>query len=751
MDEGRNEPEPELKEWVENKTAKSKGEEVETNRKADEDPNEGDVPNGKILFITFKGLDENSLNSLKQEVLQKFDQPIPEQTAQKNSDWLFIELEQEENPMHPMQVKKQIEKRDSRIAAECYIFDYWKQWLLNRFLKSKLWKEGLYLSAFGKLWLEEYKTYVSELSEESDKQKQSLIEQAERMRKCKVRTTKIFVEKAGLIVRGQVGNEQIYTEVLKSTEAEKCAALDLLGSRITELQKALTDLQQLQAIDQDPNGKLLKRLEAIQEKLEATQVQLKGLLYPVRARRIQSFGHVFSRKELIQISLHLVLFLFISKETMNSEGSTYFLECVYMSALIIVLALFWNVCIATQFLESKADKKKAQEEVPLNADQQTTWMKAQVQVEDKPESADEARSFAKTEEKREDFKIDEGLQSFLKELQECENVERAIQLFENITKNSRSPATNTIAFNSLLHIYAKQGNVEEASRLFHEEGKNWSRTVVTYNIMFNAHEKRIRELQSRMQSSKEDIHAMKQLFGRMKKEGIKPTIKTYSTLMSACVKAGELASAKVWLKEMRDQDFKPNETSKNSRIAYNCFIKTCATAGKPKEAESFFHEMEENELTPDVITYNTLIDAYAHNNVDKAQEWFKKMKEESNISPTIVTYGTICKALSRHGRWEDVEGIVEQSLPQSGIEMNDRLYLAQLLAYANANPPQTEKAKTLFKNVHRTQQERVSNLRIDLMEPILCKVCGEAGARQFFDEICYRPKANTTAQDQFLL
>merc|ERR1719265_468246 len=100
---------------------------------------------------------------------------------------------------------------------------------------------------------------------------------------------------------------------------------------------------------------------------------------------------------------------------------------------------------------------------------------------------------------------------------------------------------------------------------------------------------------------------MKQLFGRMKKEGIKPTIKTYSTLMSACVKAGELASTKAWLKEMRDQDFKPNEISKNSRIAYNCLIKTCATAGKPKEAENFFHEMEENELTPDVVTYNTLI------------------------------------------------------------------------------------------------------------------------------------------------
>ncbi|KAJ3681323.1 hypothetical protein LUZ60_015812 [Juncus effusus] len=98
-------------------------------------------------------------------------------------------------------------------------------------------------------------------------------------------------------------------------------------------------------------------------------------------------------------------------------------------------------------------------------------------------------------------------------------------------------------------------------------------------------------------------------------------------------------------------DFKPN------LITFNILLSGWKSV---EEAESFFDEMSELKITPDLVTYNCLIDVYCKNReLDKAHKVFDKMRE-NEIYPDVISYTSLIGGLGLIGQPDKARNILKE-------------------------------------------------------------------------------------------
>ncbi|XP_021676196.2 putative pentatricopeptide repeat-containing protein At1g02420 [Hevea brasiliensis] len=79
-----------------------------------------------------------------------------------------------------------------------------------------------------------------------------------------------------------------------------------------------------------------------------------------------------------------------------------------------------------------------------------------------------------------------------------------------------------------------------------------------------------------------------------------------------------------------------------------------------EEAESFFEEMKELGIKPDVVSYNSLIDVYCKGReMEKAYKVVEKMRDE-DISPDVITYTSIIGGLGLIGQPDKARGVLKE-------------------------------------------------------------------------------------------
>jgi len=93
-----------------------------------------------------------------------------------------------------------------------------------------------------------------------------------------------------------------------------------------------------------------------------------------------------------------------------------------------------------------------------------------------------------------------------------------------------------------------------------------------------------------------------QIFDRMKKRGVEPTVITYSALISALEKCGQWKLAMDVLEEMK-RDFGTNV------IAYSAAIAALSKGQQWEMALNLFRELQGTGASPSVVTYNTTMTA----------------------------------------------------------------------------------------------------------------------------------------------
>lgn len=121
------------------------------------------------------------------------------------------------------------------------------------------------------------------------------------------------------------------------------------------------------------------------------------------------------------------------------------------------------------------------------------------------------------------------------------------------------------------------------------------------------------------------------MFFEMLASKISPTIYTFTNLINACVRCGELSRALHYFEEMKKVNINPNE------ITYTVLIKGFSQDGLIEKAIELIDIMEKDAIQPNLRTFNTLLRGCLRCGSDQTPDIFLKMQTKL-IEPDVSSY-----------------------------------------------------------------------------------------------------------------
>lgn len=227
---------------------------------------------------------------------------------------------------------------------------------------------------------------------------------------------------------------------------------------------------------------------------------------------------------------------------------------------------------------------------------------------------------------------------------------------------------------TLLDVYAKCGELDDACKLFDEMGL---RDVTCWNAI----------IAGLAQGNRPD-EALK-FFKEMRDVGFKPNGITVLGALSACAQLGAVQEGENVYSYIRDQNLDMNEQVCNvvidmfgkcgyvgkayqvfndmrcrkTIVTWNTMIMVLGTNGDGVEALRLFERMSKEGFRPDSVSYLAVLCACNHvGMVDEGVQLFETMIKDGLVIPNIKHYGTMVDLLGRAGRLKEAYDIIN-SIP----------------------------------------------------------------------------------------
>jgi pentatricopeptide repeat protein len=228
----------------------------------------------------------------------------------------------------------------------------------------------------------------------------------------------------------------------------------------------------------------------------------------------------------------------------------------------------------------------------------------------------------------------------------------AVEEAEKIFRAIHMP--KTLAYNTLINVYAQRGNVEAALMLVNqmksdfESGinKNCSPNTHTYNMILSA------LIKSKRLDADEKAE---QFFSAISL----PDTTTYNTLMNMYARKGNVEKAHNLVHRMHaDVTSGKNMDCCPDLLTYNTILKAYQKSNRSnavEKAEEIFNAIS----SPDTITYSTLLTIYAQKgHVDKALALLHRM-DNNECRPDTQTYNSALNMFQRSTEWNAAEKAVQ--------------------------------------------------------------------------------------------
>lgn len=168
-----------------------------------------------------------------------------------------------------------------------------------------------------------------------------------------------------------------------------------------------------------------------------------------------------------------------------------------------------------------------------------------------------------------------------------------------------------------------------------------------------------------------------QIFEKMQAYRLRPSLITYTTLISRAGAWQKVQLAQAYFKKMQEAGLAPDVQTFNSLI--NAYVK----GGQLQAAIDVLASMIRSKVNPTVVTLNTLIDGCArtgdHLQAAKLLHLFQQMK----IIPNLRTYSALIHVYCQANDLVSAEKVFH-SLGMVGLQANTAIYSTLIHAYGSA-------------------------------------------------------------------
>lgn len=215
------------------------------------------------------------------------------------------------------------------------------------------------------------------------------------------------------------------------------------------------------------------------------------------------------------------------------------------------------------------------------------------------------------------------------------NLNEMVQIIEHIKEAGFQP--NHGDFTTMIAAFGRSHQLVKALTYFEEmKQANLEPDIFTYNTLIDVYGKN------------KELHSAVKIFNEMKEKKLKPTLATYNILISAHGLNEDPKGAKHWFDcVMKDPSISANE------ITYSNIMDAYARVGDVKNTLKYLNEMKSHKINPSLGHYNSLVLVYTKvGDIEKATEKLNEMKEKG-MEPSPHIYSLLMNA---YGENDNISG-----------------------------------------------------------------------------------------------
>lgn len=196
-----------------------------------------------------------------------------------------------------------------------------------------------------------------------------------------------------------------------------------------------------------------------------------------------------------------------------------------------------------------------------------------------------------------------------------------------------------------------------------------------------------------------------------------PNSRIYTTLMKGYMKAGRVSDTVRMLEAMRRQE---DSGSHPNHVSYTTVISALVKAGSMERARQVLAEMTRIGVPANRVTYNILLKGYCQQlQIDKAKELIREMANDAEISPDVVSYNTLIDGCILV---DDSAGALEyfNEMRAQGIAPTKISYTTLMKAFAMSGQPKL--ANKVFDEMLKDPRVKVDQIAWNMLVEGYCKM-----------------------------